>query len=79
MIQCTTLSVRSQELFTMFFVVKNSNMPAVLIELGFLTNEKEAKNLINDTYLKKTTLGIYNGISAFITHFERSRGFTTKK
>ena len=60
-----------------WFVVKNSNMPAVLIELGFLTNEKEAKNLINDTYLKKTTLGIYNGISAFITHFERSKGFTT--
>ena len=62
-----------------WFVVKNSNMPAVLIELGFLTNEKEAKNLINDTYLKKTTLGIYNGISAFITHFERSKGFTTVK
>ena len=60
-----------------WFVVKNSNMPAVLIELGFLTNEKEAKNLMNDTYLKKTTLGIYNGINAFITHFERSKGFTT--
>jgi N-acetylmuramoyl-L-alanine amidase len=29
--------------------------------------------------LKKTTLGIYNGISAFITHFERSKGFTTVK
>jgi N-acetylmuramoyl-L-alanine amidase len=29
--------------------------------------------------LQKTTQGIYNGISAFVTHFERSRGFTTKK
>jgi N-acetylmuramoyl-L-alanine amidase len=29
--------------------------------------------------LKKATLGIYNGIAAFITHFERSRGFTSTK
>ena len=31
----------------------------------------------NDTYLKKAALGIYNGIAAFITHFERSKGFTS--
>ena len=60
-----------------WFVVKNSNMPSVLIELGFVSNEKEALLLNNDTYLKKATLGIYNGIAAFITHFERSKGFTS--
>ncbi|MCQ2572364.1 MAG: N-acetylmuramoyl-L-alanine amidase [Treponema sp.] len=62
-----------------WFVVRNSNMPSVLIELGFVSNEKEASLLTNDEYLKKASLGIYNGISAFITHFERSKGFTSVK
>lgn len=65
--------IRAEE----WFVVKNSNMPAVLIELGFVSNEKEALLLNDDKYLKKATLGIYNGISAFVTHFERSQGFTS--
>ena len=60
-----------------WFVVKNSNMPSVLIELGFVSNEKEALLLNDTTYLKKAALGIYNGIGAFITHFERSKGFTS--
>jgi len=60
-----------------WFVVRNSNMPSVLIELGFVSNEEEALKLNSDQYLKKVTLGIYNGISAFISHFERSRGFTS--
>ena len=62
-----------------WFVVRNSNMPSVLIELGFVSNEKEALLLNDERYLKKATLGIYNGIAAFITHFERSQGFTTIK
>lgn len=62
-----------------WFVVRNANMPSVLIEVGFVTNEKEALNLNNDAYLQKISLGIYNGINAFVTHFERSRGFTSAK
>lgn len=61
-----------------WFVVRNSKMPSVLIEVGFVTNEKEAANLNSKAYLQRTATGIYNGISAFVTHFERSRGFTTK-
>ncbi len=59
-----------------WFVVKNSNMPSVLIETGFLTNPKEAALLADDKYLQKLSFGIYNGLQAFVTHFERSRGFT---
>lgn len=62
-----------------WFVVKNSKMPSVLVELGFLTNYEEACNLNDTSYLQKSALGIYNGISAFVTHFERSRGFTGTK
>ncbi len=71
--ESTARGIRAEE----WFVVKNSNMPAVLIELGFVSNEKEALLLNDDKYLKKATLGIYNGISAFVTHFERSQGFTS--
>lgn len=62
-----------------WFVVRNSNMPAVLVELGFLTNQKEGLLLNDQSYLQKLSLGIYNGLSAFVTHFERSRGFTGSK
>ena len=62
-----------------WFVVRNSNMPSVLIELGFVSNFREASLLMSEEYLKKASLGIYNGISAFITHFERSKGFTSIK
>lgn len=59
-----------------WFVVRNAKMPSVLVETGFLSNEQEAALLSDDEYLKKMSLGIYNGLGAFITHFERSRGFT---
>ncbi|MCQ2610152.1 MAG: N-acetylmuramoyl-L-alanine amidase [Treponema sp.] len=59
-----------------WFVVKNSKMPSVLIELGFVSNPAEAALLNDKAYLQKSALGIYNGITAFVSHFERSRGFT---
>lgn len=60
-----------------WFVVRNARMPSVLIELGFVSNPEEAALLADDEYLKKCSLGIYNGLSTFITHFEGSRGFTS--
>lgn len=62
-----------------WFVVKNSKMPAVLVEIGFLTNYKEACLLNDSSYLKKVANGIYNGLTSFVTHFEKSKGFTGVK
>lgn len=59
-----------------WFVVKNANMPSALVEVGFVTNEREATLLNTDSYLQKIAKGIGNGITAFVTHFEKSRGFT---
>lgn len=59
-----------------WFVVRNAKMPAVLIELGFITNPAEAAQLSKDAYLKKLAQGIYNGIVDFVGNFEDSRGYT---
>ncbi len=59
-----------------WFVVRNAKMPSVLIETGFLSNEDEALALTDSAYLKKVALGIYNGLSGFISQFEHTKGFT---
>ncbi len=59
-----------------WFVVRNANMPSVLVEVGFVSNPEEALLLSDQNYLRKVALGIYNGVSSFVTHFEHSRGFT---
>ncbi len=53
-----------------WFVVRNARMPSVLIELGFVTNEKEAKLLNDSSYLRSCATGIYNGIVNFVSYFE---------
>jgi len=62
-----------------WFVVRNAKMPSVLAELGFVSNPSEGILLADDEYLKKCSSGIYNGLTNFISHFEGSRGFTSKQ
>jgi N-acetylmuramoyl-L-alanine amidase len=54
-----------------WYVVRNAKMPAVLVEVGFLSNTEEAKRLMEDAYLKDIAEGIYNGIRSFISRFEQ--------
>ena len=56
-----------------WFVVRNSKMPAVLVEVGFVTNKEEAKLLADSAYLQKLTQGIYTGITSFIDYFENQQ------
>ena len=48
-----------------FWVLVGAQMPAVLIEVGFITNPKEAKRLVNKTYQKKIAKGIADGIERY--------------
>ena len=54
-----------------WFVVRNSRMPAVLVELGFVSNPQDALLMTSDEGLHKFTLALYNGIRNFIGIFER--------
>ncbi len=55
-----------------WYVVRNARMPAVLTEVGFVSNEEEAARLADEAYLKEVAAGIYSGVSAFIGQFERN-------
>jgi N-acetylmuramoyl-L-alanine amidase len=54
-----------------WFVVRNSRMPAVLVELGFITNGQDAALMTGEEGLKNFTRSLYNGITNFIGIFER--------
>lgn len=59
-----------------WFVVRNAKMPSVLIEVGFVSNKKEAALLNSKSYRNDIGFGIFDGISQFVTSFEVSNGFT---
>ncbi|MBN1523949.1 MAG: N-acetylmuramoyl-L-alanine amidase [Spirochaetales bacterium] len=59
-----------------WLVVRKAKMPAVLVEVGFVSNLEEATRLMDDAYLQKIEKAIYNGVSHFIEQFEQSKGFT---
>ena len=48
-----------------FYVLKNTNMPAILTEAAFISNPKEEKLLTNSSFDKKVAVGIYNGIKQY--------------
>lgn len=45
-----------------FVVIKGNVMPAVLVELGFLTNSEDYAKLVSDQYVEIFAESIYNGI-----------------
>lgn len=56
-----------------WFVVRNAKMPSILIELGFITNSEEAKNLVDNFYLQKMVNALYTGICDFSAQFEKKQ------
>lgn len=48
-----------------FYVLRWSNMPAILVETGFMTNSTELSKLTNPAFQRKAALGIARGIELF--------------
>ncbi len=51
------------------YLLSELNIPSVLVECGFLSNEQEEQLLQTDNYQEKIAQGIYNGI---IKYFEKN-------
>ncbi len=54
-----------------FRVLMRAAMPAVLVEVAFISNPSEEKKLAQDDFLEKVALAVYNGVAKFIA-FTRS-------
>lgn len=54
-----------------FFVLRGALMPAVLVELGYISNRKEMRYLKRSSYQKKIAQGIANGIVSFIKKYNK--------
>lgn len=48
-----------------FYVLRNTNMPAALVEIGFLSNQKEAALLAQPTYRVAVARGLFAGIKEY--------------
>lgn len=48
-----------------YLVIRETNMPAIIVEGGFMTNEEEMQKIRDGAYLKKLAWGIAQGIKKF--------------
>ncbi len=53
-----------------FYVLIGAEMPAILVEVGYVTNGTENKRLKSDTYLNMAASGIVKGIDLYIKDME---------
>ncbi len=51
-----------------FWVLVGAQMPAILVEIGYITNPTEGERLFNPFYQKVLAKGIYNGINSYFAH-----------
>ncbi|NLK08725.1 MAG: N-acetylmuramoyl-L-alanine amidase [Firmicutes bacterium] len=51
-----------------YYVLRNTAMPAALVELGFLSNTQEARLLSTRSYQTKAATGIYHGLVEYFSN-----------
>jgi len=49
-----------------YYTIHHTNMPAVLVEAGYLTNPKEEKQILTPAYRDRIAAGIYKGIKEYV-------------
>jgi N-acetylmuramoyl-L-alanine amidase len=52
-----------------FVVLKSPDIPSVLIETGFITNQQEERNLSNPSYQYQLTQAIFQGLKNYFTEY----------
>lgn len=62
-----------------FYVVSKSSVPAVLVEAGFISNNEEAKLLMQDDFLQKVAESIADGLGIYISKYGNGRIATSKR
>lgn len=52
-------------------VIRNTTMPAVLTEIGFLSDENEQEKLLSEDYQEKVAEAIANGLTNYLNEIEQ--------
>ena len=55
-----------------FYVLIGAQMPAILVETGFITNATERKRLVSKGYQERIAEGIVKGITEYIKSIDRA-------
>lgn len=55
-----------------FYVIAKTQIPSVLIELGFISNPKESEKLMSPTFQKEIARRIYNGLLSYKEMIDKS-------
>lgn len=53
-----------------FYVLRGADMPAILVEIGFISNPWEERKLKNDDFRKKIAQGILDGLKDYLKKIE---------
>jgi N-acetylmuramoyl-L-alanine amidase len=61
-----------------FYVLKHTHMPAVLAEVGYLSNKTEEAKMKDRVYLDRMAAAIADGILKYKREYERTEGFSHK-
>ncbi len=54
-----------------FYVIRNTSMPAILVETGYITNPSEAARLVNPSYQERMAEAIAKGVDQFLKSYRR--------
>ena len=58
-----------------FYVLVGASRPSILVEVGYITNDKERQRLFTDNYQDNLAQGIANGIGRYIDNRKNEVGF----
>lgn len=75
-VEGTKLMPKSRVKFEKFYVLKYSRIPAVLVEMGYLSNWQEERKFKDPKFIDTMTDAIANGILNYKREYEYMEGFT---
>ncbi|PHS31512.1 MAG: N-acetylmuramoyl-L-alanine amidase [Sulfurovum sp.] len=58
-----------------FWILVGASRPSILVEVGYITNDKERKRLFTSNYQEEIVEGIVEGINKYLDNRKRELGF----
>ena len=66
--EADTTNKRVEKADSTYYLLLHTNVPAVIVECGFLSNPEEAGRLNSDSYQQKIAGSIYNALMEYLTN-----------